>query len=72
VITFTGRQTFAAEAQAEYPRQHVPEHVAAQYSIQSREFACRDLAREGFAPAAIAAALGIDVKLVRRIIGADL
>lgn len=63
------RQTFPHEIAL---RQHVPEQVRAQYAVQEREFSARDLHREGYSDDAIAAALRIDVKLVRRIIGEEL
>lgn len=68
----SGRQTFAHEAQADYPRPHVPKHLRAYYAAQSREFSCKDLAREGYSDTAIAEALEIDVRAVRKITSAQL
>jgi hypothetical protein len=65
------RQTFPQVGGAPLV-EHVPEHLARAYAVQSREFAARDLAREGYSSQAIATALGVDVKLVYQIIGVDL
>lgn len=64
------RQTFP---QQDAPlKQAVPEQVRAQCAAQSLEFSARELAREGYSDDAIADALRIDVKLVRKMIGAEL
>lgn len=68
----TIRQTFVHEIQDGYPLKHaVPAQVRAQLAVQDREFAARELAREGYSDGAIAEALRIDVKAVKKLIGAD-
>jgi hypothetical protein len=50
-------------------RGHVPEHLRRLHASEDKEFAAREMAREGFAADAIAEALGLDVKKVRHMIG---
>jgi hypothetical protein len=50
----------------------VPEWLRLRHAPESHEFAARELAREGYSAEAIGRALRIDVKLVRRITGAEL
>jgi hypothetical protein len=59
------RQTFPALVQAD--KGAVPTQIAAQYAVQSLE-----LSREGYTDEAIAVALRIDIKAVRKMIGANL
>jgi hypothetical protein len=49
-------------------RQRVPESVRAYYSVQGKDFAARELAREGFSDHAIAEALNLDVNAARKLI----
>jgi DNA-binding NarL/FixJ family response regulator len=53
-------------------REHVPEGMRIHCSAQSHEYSARELMREGFSDRAIAEALNLDVKAVRKMIGADL
>jgi DNA-binding NarL/FixJ family response regulator len=50
----------------------VPEWLRLRHAPESREFAARELAREGFSDHAIADAINLDVNAVRKMIGADL
>lgn len=52
-------------------REHVPEAMRIHCSAQSHEYSARELMREGFSDSAIAEALNLDVKAVRKMIGAD-
>lgn len=53
-------------------QQPVPEWLRLRHAPESREFAARELAREGYTAKAIGHALQMDVKAVRKIIGVDL
>jgi hypothetical protein len=55
-----------------HQQQSVPEWLILRHAPESREFAARELAREGYSAEAIADALRMEVKAVARLIGADL